>query len=105
MDMLYFGDSVPYPSYPNHYKQGFNYNPGEFNSSCAYQSVGVGMGDMGACRFNSVSSMSPAYAGMYAFQQASCAGLFARKAGRIKGNIFSVNYHDHIKLCTVYIYY
>ena len=89
MDMLYFGDSVPYPSYPNHYKQSFNYNPGEFNSSCAYQSVGVGMGDMGACRFNSVSGMSPAY-GMYAFQQASCAGLFARKAGRIKGNVIFI---------------
>lgn len=85
MDMLYFGDSVPY-TYQGPYKQGFGYNHGEFNSSCAYQSVGMGLSDMTACRYSSIpSAMSSAY-GMYAFQQANCANLFARKAGRVKGN-------------------
>jgi hypothetical protein len=90
MDMLYFGDSVPY-SYQTPYKQGFGYNHGEFNNSCAYQSVGMGLSDMAACRYSSIPAMSSAY-GMYAFQQANCANLFARKAGRIKG-IYKTFYH------------
>lgn len=86
MDMLYFGDSVPY-TYQGPYKQGFGYNHGDFSNSCAYQSVGMGLSDMTPCRYSSIpSAMSSAY-GMYAFQQANCANLFARKAGRVKGNL------------------
>ena len=89
MDMLYFGDSMSYP-YQGPYKQGLPGYGGEFGSSCAYQGVpGVpGLGDMAACRYSSLPAMS-SY-GMYAFQQANCANIFARKAGRIKGNV-SVN--------------
>ena len=86
MDMLYFGDTVPYP-YQGPYKQGFGYNRTEFNNSCVYQSVGMGLSNMAACRYSSIPSMTTAY-GMYALQQSNCASLFARKAGSIKGKNF-----------------
>ena len=48
MDMLYFGDTVPY-SYPQAYKQGPYC---DFNSACVYPPVGPVPN--AACRFSSV---------------------------------------------------
>ncbi|XP_021355143.1 paired box protein Pax-2-like isoform X2 [Mizuhopecten yessoensis] len=74
MDMLYFGDTVPY-AYPPSYKQG---SYCDFNSACAYQNVT----NSGACRF---SSVPPSY-GPYSLPPGGCNGFFSRKPTRIKGH-------------------
>lgn len=75
MDMLYFGDSVPYTYQPG-YKQG---NYCDFPSACAYP--GMGSIPNTACRFSSVSSSY----GTYPLPPGACSGFFARKPARIKG--------------------
>ncbi|XP_078317437.1 uncharacterized protein LOC111118493 isoform X4 [Crassostrea virginica] len=76
MDMLYFGDSVPYTYQPG-YKQG---NYCDFPSACAYP--GMGSIPNTACRFSSVSSSY----GTYPLPPGACSGFFARKPARIKGH-------------------
>ncbi|XP_056019513.1 paired box protein Pax-5-like isoform X16 [Ostrea edulis] len=76
MDMLYFGDSVPY-SYQTGYKQG---NYCDFPSTCAYP--GMGSIPNTACRFSSV----PSSYGSYPLPPGACGGFFARKPTRIKGH-------------------
>ncbi|KAK3089026.1 hypothetical protein FSP39_000219 [Pinctada imbricata] len=75
MDMLYFGDTVPY-AYPQGYKQG---GYCDFNSTCTYP--GVAAVPNTACRFSSV----PSSYGSYALPPGACNGFFARKPTRIKG--------------------
>lgn len=77
MDMLYFGDSVPY-SYQPGYKQG---NYCDFPSACAYP--GMSSIPNTACRFSSV----PSSYGTYPLPPGACSGFFARKPARIKGII------------------
>lgn len=76
MDMLYFGDSVPY-SYQPGYKQG---NYCDFPSACAYP--GMSSIPNTACRFSSV----PSSYGTYPLPPGACSGFFARKPARIKGS-------------------
>ncbi|XP_061181784.1 paired box protein Pax-8-like isoform X2 [Saccostrea echinata] len=76
MDMLYFGDSVPY-SYQTGYKQG---NYCDFPSACAYP--GMGSIPNTACRFSSV----PSSYGTYPLTPGACGGFFTRKPTRIKGH-------------------
>ena len=80
MDMLYFGDTVPY-SYPQAYKQGPYC---DFNSACVYPPVGPVPN--AACRFSSV----PASYGSYALTPGACNGFFGRKPTRIKGTFYVI---------------